>query len=192
MAVLLVVWDGVLLFALIPLVPLIDCLSSSSLHWQTRIRRYYKHFLAEKTAFNESEILQELSTFLRQEVAMFLINDTIYRIPIFANRDPHFMTLLWGAMKPLQVGAGDYVISAGEFGREMFILLRGEMEVVADDDATVLAVLGPSSYFGELAVVAEAARHFVSVRASTPCELYSLARESLDVAFREYPEGGAG
>ena len=44
---------------------------------QMRIRKYYKHYLEKKTAFDESSMLAELSTFLRQEVAMFLINDTL-------------------------------------------------------------------------------------------------------------------
>lgn len=50
---------------------------------QMRIRRYYKHYLEKKTAFDEGSILSELSTFLRQEVAMFLVNDTLYKIPLF-------------------------------------------------------------------------------------------------------------
>lgn len=89
-----------------------------------------------------------------------------------------------------QVGDGDYVITAGEQSREMFIIIRGEMEILADNNSTVLAVLGPGSYFGEMAVVSENHRHIASVRASSYCELYSLSKEDLQEAFTQYPEGG--
>jgi hypothetical protein len=49
----------------------------------TRIRKYYKFFLSQKTALNEAKILQGLSPQLREEVAAFLMADIVQLHPYF-------------------------------------------------------------------------------------------------------------
>ena len=39
---------------------------------------------------------------------------------------------------------------AGDMGREMYCLRRGLVEVIGDDEVTVVATLGPGAYFGEV------------------------------------------
>ena len=46
--------------------------------------------------------------------------------------------------------SGDYIIYAGDMGREMYCLRRGLVEVIGDDEITVVATLGPGAYFGEV------------------------------------------
>lgn len=151
-----------------------------------RIRKYYKHYLEKKTAFDESAMLSELSTFLRQEVAMFLINDTLLKIPIFRNRDPIFVADLITVLKPLTCSDGDFIMREGEFGREMYVLIRGELEVMHEGHA--LAVLGPGSYFGEMAVLYDdRLRRQATIRAATYCEMYSLTRDDLRYICRDHP-----
>lgn len=43
--------------------------------------------------------------------------------------------------------------STGEVGKEMYIVNRGRLQVVADDGKTVLATLKPGSYFGEISIL---------------------------------------
>jgi hypothetical protein len=50
---------------------------------QQRIKQYYKHYMQQKTAMNESVILEELSTVLRYEVAAHLVDEIVYKVPIF-------------------------------------------------------------------------------------------------------------
>ena len=39
---------------------------------------------------------------------------------------------------------------AGDMGREVYCVRRGLVEVIGDDELTVVAVLGPGGYFGEV------------------------------------------
>ena len=48
---------------------------------------------------------------------------------------------------------GDFIVYAGDMGREMYCVRRGLVEVIGDDDFTVVATLGPGAYFGEVCTV---------------------------------------
>jgi hypothetical protein len=53
---------------------------------QRRMRNYYGHYLARKSAFDEDAILSELSDSLRQEVIMCLNGDVVTKISIFEDQ----------------------------------------------------------------------------------------------------------
>ena len=45
------------------------------------------------------------------------------------------------------------VLCIGEVGKEMYIVNRGRLQVVADNGRTVLATLKAGSYFGEISIL---------------------------------------
>lgn len=47
---------------------------------------------------------------------------------------------------------GDFVCRKGDVGKEMYIVKRGKLSVVADDGKTVYATLGAGSVFGEVGI----------------------------------------
>ncbi len=44
-------------------------------------------------------------------------------------------------MKPVLFSPGDFICRKGEVGREMYIVNRGKLHVMADNNKTVLATL---------------------------------------------------
>lgn len=46
-----------------------------------------------------------------------------------------------------------YLLFSGEVGKEMYIVNRGRLQVVADNGKTVLATLRAGSYFGEISIL---------------------------------------
>lgn len=46
-----------------------------------------------------------------------------------------------------------YPVNIGEVGKEMYIVNRGRLQVVADNGKTVMASLKAGSYFGEISIL---------------------------------------
>lgn len=155
---------------------------------RVRIKKYYKNFFQRKTCLDETVILGELSTFLRREVAMFLLSDIIYTIPFFQGRDPNVLAKILTILKPITVAPGDSIMHKGEPGEEMFIVISGQLEVLEADGVTTLKTLGKGRYFGEFQFFGLFPVRTATVRAVTACELHSLGKEDLLAAFRNHPE----
>ena len=82
---------------------------------------------------------------------------------------------------------GDYVVTVGEPGNDMFFVSRGDLEVVSKDGTTIFSTLKDGDFFGEIALVLNKPRS-ASVRAKTYCDLYRLDRELFERVLSHYPD----
>jgi CRP-like cAMP-binding protein len=156
---------------------------------QLRIRRYYKHYFSKVSALDEQTIMNELSTFLRQELALVLIHDTICQIPLFQvllAEDLAALASLVPVFKPLTSNASDYLIQAGEVSRELFILIEGELEVFDSDGHFVRRVLQGQCVGQRAALNIDRTRR-ENVIAACKCELYSVNGADMFRALAQFP-----
>jgi NADH:ubiquinone reductase (H+-translocating) len=72
--------------------------------------------------------------------------------------------------------AGELVVRKGEIGRELYLVISGELEVLGGDDGTTsIARLGAKDVFGERALLEDTTRT-ASVRAVTPVDVLVMSR----------------
>ena len=121
------------------------------------------------------------------EVALFLIHDIVYNIDLFHDLTPEMLAKLLTVLKPLQASSGEILSIAGEIGREMYIIISGEMMMLKPDDHSK-AILSAGEYFGELCALDINPINLSTVTALQPCELYSLSRDDVFNTFRDMPE----
>lgn len=74
---------------------------------------------------------------------------------------------------------GQVIIQQRDFGRTMYIIQEGQVEVAVEQDGSerILGVLGPGDHFGEVAVF-QHVRRTASVRARTRVRLLELQRDA--------------
>lgn len=81
---------------------------------------------------------------------------------------------------------GEVIFREGQPGRELFVVLSGEMEVHKRSfrgDEVRLTVLGPGEWFGELSILDVQPRS-ASVRALSPSRLLVVRAQDLDSLYR--------
>lgn len=72
----------------------------------------------------------------------------------------------------------------------MFLISQGKLNVLAQDDVSVLTTLCPGSYFGEISILnlgTAGNRRTASVQSIGFSDLFSLSKEDLWDVLKEYP-----
>lgn len=116
-----------------------------------------------------------------------VINRAVFeKIPLFQGCDAIALSNLAMMLQPMVYSPGDFVIRKGEMGTTMYIISRGQVEVV-DGSGKGVATLKEGDFFGELALLFSKPRT-ASIRALTPCDLYVLEKADLDRVGRDHPE----
>ena len=113
------------------------------------------------------------------------IIDLLRTTDIFSDIPPAFLSENIGHFGERTFQAGDNIIRKGDEGREMYIIMEGEVKV-HDDDVTV-AHLGDGSYFGEMSLLQPAPRS-MSVSATRPTRVVTINQESFYQLLARQPE----
>ncbi|KDO33653.1 hypothetical protein SPRG_19268 [Saprolegnia parasitica CBS 223.65] len=154
----------------------------------TRIRRYFDFYLAQQD--DGTGLLNDLSDDLRTQLVLYLNRDVVSKIPFFARQDDACISYLMGILYQEYFTPGEYVFHEGEYGRHMYFLVKGTVEVLihAGTPSEILCkVLTEGAFFGELAMVLSSKR-CASIRAKTFGILYVLSRSGMDHIHAHYPE----
>ena len=110
-------------------------------------------------SMDDNQVLSLLPYKLRAEIAIHVHLDTLKRVSasirytsrsfrlvsiqveIFQNTEAGFLNELVLRLKPVLFSPGDFICRKGEVGKEMYIVNRGKLHVMADNNKTVLATL---------------------------------------------------
>lgn len=116
--------------------------------------------------------------------------DFLQTIPIFAGLDPVALTEIARSAEEAAFRTGEIIVREGEAGNRMFIIRSGQVEIIkhlARAHETVLAVLGPGNFLGEMSII-ECVTRSASVRALEDTLLFALKGIDLYRLFQRHPD----
>merc|ERR1719369_2126334 len=90
---------------------------------------------------------------LRIEMKMHVHLGTLQKVKIFQDCEKGLLQDLVMKLKLQVFSPGDYVCRKGDVGKEMFIIKRGKLDVVADDGREIYVTLGDGAVFGEVSIL---------------------------------------
>ncbi|MCB1307625.1 MAG: cyclic nucleotide-binding domain-containing protein, partial [Leptospiraceae bacterium] len=154
---------------------------------QENIRNYYEYLWESRRGYDEAQVITDLPPPLKMKVALHLNRDVIEKVPIFKGASDDLIRQLVLKLQPAVYTPGDYVFRKGESGSTMFFIIRGSVEVIAEDGKTVYAMLTEGNFFGEIALLLKQPRT-ASVRAVEYCDLYTLDQDTFNNVIEDYPE----
>jgi CRP/FNR family transcriptional regulator, cyclic AMP receptor protein len=106
------------------------------------------------------------------------IVEVLERTPLFRGLRPRQLEGLAKRFVEREYEPGQVIVAQGKGGEGFFIIVKGKAEAIharADGTTVVLNSLGPSQFFGEMALLAETMRS-ASVVATEPTQCIVLTR----------------
>ncbi len=116
--------------------------------------------------------------------------EALRRVEIFRNGDPLFLSQLRMALRARQAAAGETIIQRGDVGHEMYLLARGEVQVI-DGSGSVVQTLRDGDFFGEIALLLLTPRN-ATIRAKTACDMLTLDKADFDRILKDHPRFAEG
>ncbi|KOB70171.1 Cyclic-nucleotide-gated cation channel [Operophtera brumata] len=163
---------------------------------EARVIRWFAYTWAQSGALDEEQVLSSLPDKLKAEIAIRVHLDTLRKVRIFQDCEPGLLEALVLKLRLQVFSPGDYICRKEDVGKEMYIVKRGRLQVVANDGTTVLATLSAGSVFGEVSVLDIAGnrtgnRRTANVRSLGYSDLFCLAKRDLWEALADYPDARA-
>ena len=120
--------------------------------YQLKVLNYYSHKYKNNVAFDQEELLDELPPAMSAHLMYTLYGNLIKEVPYFRGLDEVVLVKLSSIMKPMAAMHGQPIMEEGKVGKEMYILVEGE--VVVEKGGVELGYLNQSgSFFGENVVI---------------------------------------
>ncbi|XP_066973366.1 cyclic nucleotide-gated channel alpha-3 isoform X5 [Macrobrachium rosenbergii] len=159
-------------------------------HLQGKVIKWFDYLWLTQKCSDEEKAVSCLPDKLKAEMAIHVHLDTLKRVEIFQNTEAGFLCELVLHLRPVLFSPGDYICRKGEVGKEMYIVNRGKLHVVADNGKTMLATLKAGSYFGEISILnmgTAGNRRTASVRSVGYSDLFVLSKKDMWDVLKEYP-----
>lgn len=154
---------------------------------QGRIRDFYTYLWKKRLGYDEKSFLSGLPQSLKTEVIIHLKREIVEKIPLFKNAEKDFITEVAVNLQPVIFMPGDYVFKAGDLGKEMFFMVKGEVLVLNATEDRLITKLLDGDFFGEVALYKNARRN-ATIRCVSFCDMYSLGKDQFDNIIVNYPQ----
>lgn len=86
--------------------------------------------------------------------------------------------------------AGKAIVTEGETGHDLYLVLKGGVNIVKGEGQSFLSYIGGGGYFGEMAVFLEAAERTASCVAAMDTTTLKIDRHTIDSFCEENPAAG--
>lgn len=107
-------------------------------------------------------------------------------IGLFGGLSDEALEKLAESLEVITLEPGAVVFKEGDSGREMYVLLAGEIEVLKHSKSlreTRVALLGPNDWFGEMSILDVMPRS-ATVRTLSPSRVLRITAHDLDALYR--------
>ena len=110
--------------------------------------------------------------------------EVLEKSPLFAGADPILLHSVIVALHATSAEAGETIIKIGDPAREMYLIARGQVDVI-DKAGKTIRTLKDGDFFGEVGLLLGGQR-IATVVARTQCDLFVLRKDDFGRILREH------
>jgi voltage-gated potassium channel len=142
---------------------------------QRDVFSYYNLLFTKRLTENDSQIVSELPSALKDELQIYMNIKLIQSVSLFKACTTECLKEIAANLEQLSYSPGQKVITKGEIGQEMYIVYHGNVET-RGENGQILNSYADGQAFGQIALLQETTRTF-DVRASTYTDLFKLNKD---------------
>lgn len=159
---------------------------------QERVIKWFDYLWSHgHTISDDQQVLSALPDKLKAEIGMHVHFETLKKVEFFQECEGGLLWELVLRLRTQVYSPGEYVCRKGDVGREMYIVNRGRLEVLADENKAALKELVPGEYFGEISILnlgQSQHRRTAFVRSVGYSDLLCLTQADLMDVLQDYPQ----
>lgn len=139
-------------------------------------------------SFDEkNQLLGEIPTELRFQIAEFMFSGLSTQIPFFKHKDKCFIANFVPLLNPLKVLQGELIFRKNEYPNLVYFLYAGRVNYVVGPQNIAFKSMVEGSYFGEIEIYENRSRYF-NCRAETDCDLLTISSDRFIRLMKSFPD----
>ncbi|KAG5892216.1 hypothetical protein JTB14_034766 [Gonioctena quinquepunctata] len=146
----------------------------------------FYQFKFQNQFYNETLINKTLSKILKQDILVYVTKSHVQKVEFFKDLPDTVLAKLVSRLKSEIFLANDIILTAGVAGNCMFFIYFGTVAIFSPG-GNEICHLKDGAHFGEIALIFNEPR-VATVRAVTPCELFTLNRSDFSDVLEPYPD----
>jgi len=152
---------------------------------RVEIRRHFHEYLAAKSAVSESQIYDDLSPQLREDVCKYLIKDEVIHNPLFDGLPISTIVRIQNILHSVKFRDGHKITSKGESGSSMFMIISGRVRKEGDSETMELS---HGDSFGEELLFGLCEQYQYTTTSVGNTHIYIIVEEEFQNTFRMMPD----
>lgn len=174
----------------------LDCHDDIPKLLRRRARKHFKVTLMQKSAIDDSAVVNELSPELRADIAFFIIHEQVRRNAMFEGISNSALANLVDVLYKTHTNAEEFIVKQGDPGLSMYILVEGvarydkgyQWRPSGADLGQRFHKLIQGDSFGEEVVFDMEDTYTYTIVAITACSFHSITEDGFKDKFRNMPE----
>jgi serine phosphatase RsbU (regulator of sigma subunit) len=117
--------------------------------------------------------------------------EALHHVPLFSSLPESELHELAAGLLPRELEPGTLMFREGDKGKESYIIVEGQVEIIKSldtPDERLLGVREAGEAIGEMSLFSEDNQRTASVRAKTPTKLLVMRRDDLENLLRKQPD----
>lgn len=139
-----------------------------------------------------SDLIEDIPGNLRVQLLVVIYQKILESNAFFIGKPSFFVAYVAPLLKPVRYDEGEYIYRQYEYAKEMFFIVKGEVEMIiaaADDVEVQFNTLSGEYYFGETDILfSEGKERSFSVKSLGSCELLSLDHTDFENMLKKFEE----
>jgi CRP-like cAMP-binding protein len=153
---------------------------------QSEILSFQHHLLSANLGSSHDELMGSLPQTIQESLGLFMRIKFIAMVPMFASSPIDCQEALATTLVNIVFHPHEFIIVAGEIGREMYFLGHGAADVIGPTGIH-FATLRKGGFFGEIALLVDGARRNASIKALTYCDTFRLQKRDFQRIMHKFP-----